>query len=327
VKAWRVTQHGEPEQVLELADIPRPAPGPGQILVRVLAAAANFPDVLLCRGVYQVKVPLPFTLGVELCGEVIEVGAGVTCFSVGDRVIGDTALPHGAFAEYALMDASAALPAPRALDDAEAAPFYITYETCWVGLHRRARLQPGETLLVHAAAGGVGTGAIQLGKAAGARVIGVVGGPDKAAVAKEAGADIVIDRSEEDFVAVVKEATGGKGADVVFDPVGGDVFYKSTKCVAFEGRILVVGFASGDIPAAALNHALVKNYDILGLQARTYRFVENDAIREHYAALLRLTETGVIKTMVTERLSLADVPDGLRRLGAGTTTGRIVFIP
>ena len=327
MKAWRVTQHGEPEQVLELADIPRPAPGPGQILVRVLAAAANFPDVLLCRGTYQVKVPLPFTLGVELCGEVIEVGAGVTCFSVGDRVIGDTALPHGAFAEYALMDASAALPAPRALDDAEAAPFYITYETCWVGLHRRARLQPGETLLVHAAAGGVGTGAIQLGKAAGARVVGVVGGPGKAAVAKEAGADIVIDRSVEDFVAVVKEVTGGKGADVVFDPVGGDVFYKSTKCVAFEGRILVVGFASGDIPAAALNHALVKNYDILGLQARTYRFVENDAIREHYAALLRLTETGVIKTMVTERLSLADVPDGLRRLGAGTTTGRIVFIP
>ncbi len=242
-------------------------------------------------------------------------------------MIGDTALPHGVFAEYALMDASAALPAPRALDDAEAAPFYITYETCWVGLHRRARLQPGETLLVHAAAGGVGTGAIQLGKAAGARVIGVVGGPEKAMVAKEAGADIVIDRSVEDFVAVVKEVTGGKGADVVFDPVGGDVFYKSTKCVAFEGRILVVGFASGDIPSAVLNHALVKNYDILGLQARTYRFLENDAIKEHYAALLRLTETGVIKTMVTERLSLADVPDGLRRLGAGTTTGRIVFIP
>jgi NADPH2:quinone reductase len=185
VKAWPVTQHGEPEQVLELADIPRPAPGPGQILVRVLAAAANFPDVMLCRGTYQVKVPLPFTLGVELCGEVIEVGDGVTCFAVGDRVIGDTALPHGAFAEYALMDASAALPAPRALDDAEAA--------------------------------------IQLGKAAGARVIGVVGGPQKAAVAKEAGADIVIDRSEEDFVSVVKEVTGGKGADVVFNPVGGDV--------------------------------------------------------------------------------------------------------
>jgi NADPH2:quinone reductase len=225
------------------------------------------------------------------------------------------------------MDASAALPAPKALDDAEAAPFYITYETCWVGLHRRARLQAGETLLVHAAAGGVGTGAIQLGKAAGARVIGVVGGPEKAALAREVGADIVIDRSHEDFVTVVKEETGGKGADVVFDPVGGDAFYKSTKCIAFEGRILVVGFASGTIPSAALNHALVKNYDILGLQARSYRFVANEATKDHYAALLRLTETGAIRTVVTERLSLADVPDGLRRLGAGTTTGRIVFIP
>ena len=327
MKAWQVTQHGEPEDVLELADIPRPEPGPGQVLVRVLAAAANFPDVLLCRGTYQVKIPLPFTLGVELCGEVIGAGPGVTGFALGDRVIGDTALPHGAFAEYALMDESAALPAPAALDDAEAAPFYVTYETCWVGLHRRARLQKGETLLVHAAAGGVGTGAIQLGKAAGARVIGVVGGPEKMALAKEVGADVVIDRSEEDFVPVVKEVTGGRGADVVFDPVGGDVFYKSTKCIAFEGRILVVGFASGDIPSAALNHALVKNYDILGLQARTYRFLEQEAIKDHYAELVRLTETGTIRTVGTERLSLADVPDGLRRLGAGTTTGRIVFVP
>ena len=128
-------------------------------------------------------------------------------------------------------------------------------------------------------------------------------------------------------MSVVKEVTGGKGANVVFDPVGGDVFHKSTKCIAFEGRILVVGFASGDIPAAALNHALVKNYDIVGLSARTYRVLENQAIRDHYAALLKLTETGAVKTVVTERLSLADVPDGLRRLGAGRTTGRIVFIP
>jgi len=327
LKAWQVTQHGEPEEVLQLADITQPEPGPGQVLVRVLAAAANFPDVLLCRGTYQLKVPMPFTLGVELCGEVVAAGPGVTGVAVGDRVIGDTALPHGAFAEYALMDASAALPAPRALDDAEAAPFYITYETCWVGLHRRARLREGETLLVHAAAGGVGTGAIQVGKAAGARVIGVVGGPEKAALAKEVGADVVIDRSAEDFVTVVKEVTGGKGADVVFDPVGGEAFYKSTKCIAFEGRILVVGFASGDVPSAALNHALVKNYDILGLQARTYRFLENQATRDHYDALLKLTETGAIRTAVTERLSLDDVPDGLRRLGAGLTTGRIVFMP
>jgi NADPH:quinone reductase len=327
VKAWQVTQPGEPEKVLELADIARPEPGPGQLLVRVLAAAANFPDVLLCRGEYQVKVPLPFTLGVELCGEVVEAGPGAGGFAPGDRVIGDTALPNGAFAEYAIMDASAALPAPPALDDAEAAPFYVTYETCWLGLHRRARLAPGETLLVHAAAGGVGTGAIQVGKAAGARVIGVVGGAQKVALAKEVGADVVINRDEEDFVAVVKQVTGGKGADVVFDPVGGDSFYKSTKCIAFEGRIVVVGFASGEIPSAALNHALVKNYDIIGLQGRTYRFLEGGAVREHYAQLVKLTETGAIRTVVTERLPLAEVPDGLRRLGAGTTTGRIVFIP
>jgi NADPH:quinone reductase len=327
VKAWQVTKHGEPEDVLEFTEIARPEPGPGQIMVRVLAAAANFPDVLLCRGVYQVKVDLPFTLGVEMCGEVIELGAGVSDFAVGMRVIGDTALPNGAFAEYALMDASAALPAPAALDNAEAAPFYVTYETCWVGLHRRARLAKGETLLVHAAAGGVGTGAIQVGKAAGAHVIGVVGGAAKMALAKEVGADVVINREEEDFVAVVKEVTAGKGANVVFDPVGGESFYKSTKCIAFEGRIMIVGFASGDIPSAALNHALVKNYDILGLQARSYRFLKAGAVRQHYAELLKLTESGAVRTVVTERLSLADVPDGLRRLGAGTTTGRIVFIP
>jgi NADPH:quinone reductase len=327
VKAWQVTQLGEPENVLELADTDRPEPGPGQILVRVLAAAANFPDVLMCRGVYQVKMPLPFTLGVEMCGEVVQVGPAVTGFAVGDRVIGDTALPHGAFAEYAVMDASAALPAPPVLDDAEAAPFFVTYETCWVGLHRRARLQPGETLLVHAAAGGVGTGAVQVGKAAGARVIGVVGGAAKVPLAKEVGADIVINRDEEDFVAVVKEVTGGKGADVIFDPVGGDSFYKSTKCIAFEGRILVIGFASGDIPSAALNHALVKNYDIIGFQMRSYRIQQVSAVRSFHAELVKLTETGAIRTIVTERLSLDAVPDGLRRLAAGATTGRIVFIP
>jgi NADPH2:quinone reductase len=327
VKAWQVTEHGEPEKVLEFTDIDRPEPGPGQIQVRVLAAAANFPDILLCRGVYQEDFGLPFTLGVEMCGEVAAVGAGVAGFAPGDRVIGDTALPHGAFAEYAIMEAAAALPAPPALDDAEAAPFFVTYETCWVGLHRRARLQAGETLLVHAAAGGVGTGAIQIGKAAGARVIGVVGGADKVALAREVGADVVINRHDEDLVKVVKEVTGGRGADVVFDPVGGDSFYKSTKCIAFEGRILVVGFASGDMPSAALNHALVKNYDIIGLQARAYRIRQVTAVREYYDALVKLTETGAVRTVVTERLPLDQVADGLRRLGAGTTTGRIVFIP
>lgn len=327
MKAWRVTRPGEPQDVLDLAEVARPAAGPGQLLVRVLAAAANFPDALLCRGTYQVRPPLPFTPGVELCGEVTETGPGVTGFAPGDRVIGGTVLPHGAFAEYALMSAAEAMPAPPGLDDAEAAPFHITYQTGWFGLHRRARLEASETLLVHAAAGGVGSGAIQLGKAAGARVIGVAGGPRKAAIARELGADVVVDRQREDFVAVVKEVTGGHGADVVYDPVGGEAFRRSTKCIAFEGRIVVVGFASGDIPQAALNHALVKNYSIVGLHWGLYQRLEPEAIRACHAELTRLTAAGAIRPLISERLSLADVPDGLRRLAAGTTAGRIVFLP
>jgi NADPH:quinone reductase len=327
VKAWQVSANGEPQDVLELVEVPRPEAGPGQLLVRVLAAAANFPDLLMCRGTYQVRPPLPFCPGVELCGEVVEAGPGVGGYSAGDRVLGTAVLPHGGFAEYAVVDAGRALPAPEGLDDAEAAPFRVTYQTGWFGLHRRARLAAGETLLVHAAAGGVGSGAVQLGKAAGARVIGVAGGPEKAAAVRELGADVVIDRHAEDFVAVVKEVTGGHGADVVYDPVGGEAFRRSTKCIAFEGRILIVGFASGDIPSAALNHALVKNYSIVGLHWGLYEQRAPGSILDCHAELSRLVTAGAIRPLVSERLTLADVPDGLRRLGEGTTIGRIVFQP
>jgi NADPH2:quinone reductase len=295
--------------------------------VRVLAAAANFPDVLFCLGTYQVRPPLPFIPGVELCGEVVAAGPDVTGFAPGDRVMGAAVVGHGAFAEYALMPAVAAMPAPPGLDDAEAAPFHMTYQTGWFGLHRRAGLAAGETLLVHAAAGGVGSGAVQLGKAAGARVIGVAGGPAKAAVARDLGADVVVDRYSEDFVAVVKDVTGGRGADVVYDPVGGEAFRRSTKCIAFEGRIVIVGFASGDIPSAALNHALVKNYSILGLHWGLYLQRDPDAVRACHAELTRLAAAGSIRTLISERLTLADVPDGLRRLADGSTVGRIVFLP
>jgi len=327
VKAWQIRWHGVPEDVLELAEVPRPTPGAGQLLVRVRAAAANFPDVLMCEGSYQVRPPLPFTPGLELCGEVVECGPDVTGFRVGDRVIGAAALPSGGFAEYALMVADRSYPAPAELDDAEAAPFLVTYQTGWFGLHHKARLQPGETLLVHAAAGGVGSGAVQLGKAAGARVIGVVGGPAKAALARELGADVVIDRYDQDLVAVVKEVTNGKGADVVYDPVGGDSFRKSTKCIAFEGRIVIVGFASGDIPQAALNHALVKNYDILGLHWSLYEGRAPELVRETQQNLLKLVSAGQLKPLITQRLPLTEVPSALTRLAAGDTTGRLVFIP
>ncbi|MFD5350222.1 zinc-binding dehydrogenase, partial [Streptomyces anulatus] len=211
MQAWRVHRNGEPGEVMRLEETDRPTPGDGQVLVEVRAANVNFPDALLCRGQYQVRPPLPFTPGVEVCGTTED----------GRRVLATPALPHGGFADYVVADEAALLPAPDALDDAEAAALHIGYQTGWFGLHRRARLQPGETLLVHAAAGGVGSAAVQLGRAAGAKVIGVVGGPEKAAVARELGCDLVIDRRSEDIVAAVKDATGGRGADVVYDPVGG----------------------------------------------------------------------------------------------------------
>ena len=327
MRAWQVERIGEPRDVLTLTEVPDPEPGPGQVLVRVLGAAANFPDVLMCRGGYQVRPPLPYTPGIELCGEVVAAGPGVAGVAVGDRVIGGPAMPYGAFAELALMNAEAALPAPAGLDDAEAAAFFITYQTGWFGLHRRAQLAAGETLLVQAAAGGVGSGAVQLGKAAGARVIGVVGGERKAEVARSLGADVVIDRLSQDFVSVVKDVTGGRGADVVYDSVGGEAYTRSTKCVAFEGRIVVVGFASGEIPSAALNHALIKNYSIVGLHWGLYQTKEPQAIRDAHAQLTKLVADGAIRPLVGERLGLAEVARGLQRLADGDTVGRIVVTP
>ena len=326
MKAWRVSGLGEPREVMGLGEVPVPEPDAGQLLVRVLGAAANFPDVLMCRGLYQVKPALPFTPGVELCGEVAALGPGTTGFAVGDRVIGASVLPSGGFAELALMDTATTFSAPDGLDDAQAGAFYIGYQTGWFGLHRRAHLQPGETLLVHAAAGGVGSAAVQLGKAAGARVIGVVGGPEKADVARTLGADVVVDRHTEDFVEVVKDVTGGRGADVVYDPVGGDAYQRSTKCIAFEGRILVVGFAGGQIQSAALNHALVKNYSIVGLHWGLYTTKDPALVRICHDELCKLVADGLAKPLVSERLALDAVADGLQRLADGTTVGRVAYV-
>jgi NADPH:quinone reductase len=329
VKAWQVPELGEPRDVLRLAEVPDPAPGPGQVLVKVLAAAANFPDVLMCRGGYQVRPPLPYIPGIELCGEVVTAGPEVTGVAPGDRLVGGpvTGSGGGAFAELTLMNAATALPAPDGLDDAEAAAFFVTYQTGWFGLHRRARLAAGETLLVHAAAGGVGSGAVQLGRAAGARVIGVAGGERKAEAARALGADVVIDRNTQDFVEVVKEVTDGRGADVIYDPVGGDTYARSTKCVAFEGRILVIGFAGGQIQSAALNHALVKNYSIVGLHWGLYQSKNPQLIRDCHAQLTAMVAEGAIRPLVSERLGLDQVPAGLQRLADGGTVGRVVFVP
>lgn len=326
MKAWQVTANGEPRDVMRLTELPDPEPGPGEVLLRVRAAAVNFPDALLCRGQYQVRPPLPFTPGVELCGEVLAAGEGASA-RPGDRVLAQPRLPVGAFAERTVAPAEAVRPAPEGLDDAEAAALHIGYQTGWFALHRRARIQAGETLLVHAAAGGVGSAAVQLGKAAGATVIGVVGGPEKARTARDLGCDVVIDRRTEDIVATVKEATGGRGADVVYDPVGGDAYAKSVKCIAFEGRVVVVGFASGSIPTPGLNHALVKNYSILGLHWGLYNQHDPAAVAECHRRLTGLVAEGAVRPLVSERVPMAGAAEAVQRVADGASTGRVVVTP
>ncbi|MEV0844336.1 NADPH:quinone oxidoreductase family protein [Streptomyces sp. NPDC049954] len=317
MRAWQVRETGEPVESMRLAEVERPVPGPGQLLVRVSAANVNFPDALLCRGQYQIRPPLPFTPGVELCGLTED----------GRRVIGTPALPYGGFADYAVMEEAATLPAPDSLDDAQAAALHIGYQTGWFGLHRRAAIRPGETLLVHAAAGGVGSAAVQLGRAAGAKVIGVVGGPEKARTARELGCDLVLDRHTDDLIAGVKEFTGGRGADVVYDPVGGDAYTKSAKCVAFEGRIVIVGFTSGTIPAPALNHAMVKNYSILGLHWGLYARHDPAAIGACHRELTKLAAEGAIAPLVSARLPLEQAAEAVQKVADGASTGRICVIP
>ncbi len=318
MRAWRVHQLGDPSEVMSLDEVEQPTPGEGQVLVKVRAAALNFPDVLMAMGTYQEKPPLPYTPGIELCGEIV---------GTGQRVLGSPSGGPGAFAEYALMDADGAFPVPDGMTDEKAASLYLTYQTGYVGLHRRAGIQPGEWLLVHAGAGGVGTAAIQLGKAAGARVIATAGGARKTEVCRQLGADHVIDYTSEDFVPIVKEVTGGHGADVVYDPVGGDVFDQSRKCVAFEGRIVVVGFTSGRIPAAPANHVLVKNYSVVGLHWGLYRKYDPAMFGMVHEQLTRLVEEGHIDPLVGETLPLDQAPQALAKLADRSTVGKVVLVP
>ncbi|MFM9540986.1 NADPH:quinone oxidoreductase family protein [Streptomyces turgidiscabies] len=317
MQAWQVHQNGEPSEAMVLGEVERPVPAEGQVLLKVRAATINFPDVLMCRGEYQVRPPLPFTPGVEICGETED----------GRRVIGNPVLPYGGFAEYVVADSRGLFTAPESLDDAEAAALLIGYQTGWFGLHRRAALEAGETLLVHAAAGGVGSAAVQLGKAAGATVIGVVGGAEKVSVARELGCDVVIDRHTENVVGAVKEATGGRGVDVVYDPVGGEAYTQSTKVVAFEGRIVVVGFASGTIPSPGLNHALVKNYSILGLHWGLYNTKNPKLVQHCHEQLTELAARGAIKPLVSERVPLVGAAAAVQRVADGVTTGRVAVLP
>jgi NADPH2:quinone reductase len=321
MKAWQVQELGEPLDVLRWVDVEEPETGPGLLKVRVDAVALNFPDLLLCRGTYQEKPPLPFTPGVEVCGTVLEGPRE------GERVLAAPGLPRGGMAERVVVAEAAALPVPTTMPVAKAASMLVTYQTGYVGLHRRGQLKAGETLLVHAGAGGVGTAAIQLGLAAGARVIATAGGPDKVQVCKDLGADVVIDYNAEDFVEIVKDVTEGRGADVIYDSVGGDVFDKSRRCVAFEGRIVIVGFAGGRIADAPTNHALVKNYAVVGLHWGLYRKHEPSIIPATHTALVQLWEQGLIDPLIGAELPLSEAPQALTRLGDRGTVGKVVLLP
>jgi NADPH2:quinone reductase len=322
VPAWQVTGRGEPEEVLRWRDVDTPRPGPGQVLVEVDAAAVTVPDLLLCRGTYHHKPPAPFTLGCEASGRIAAVGHDVD-LAVGQRVL-TAPLTYGCFAEQVLVSSGDILPIPSNMSPVVAAGLFMAYQTSWVALHRRARLQAGETLLVHGAAGGVGTAAVQLGKAAGARVIATAGDKAKAAACHTSGADEIIDHRGEDVAARVLDITAGRGADVVFDPVGGPMFEASRRCLAVEGRILVVGFAAGIARPVAVNHLLLKNHAIIGFRLQPFR-EDHAYTRAVHDELIRLHRLGAITPPVSAELSMSDAPEAVALLRERTVTGRVVL--
>jgi NADPH2:quinone reductase len=322
--AWTVREHGEPGAVLRWETLPDPHPGAGQIRVRVAATSCNFADVLLCRGEYQQKPTMPFTPGLELCGIVDEVGSGVAPALVGSRIVGQPHLPHGGFAELALMTVADAAVVPPALDDVTAATLHLTYLTAWLGLHRRASVRPGDIVVVTAAAGGVGSAAVQLARAAGATVIGIASGQRKLDAVAELGADLAIDGADGDVIARVREIAPG-GVDIVFDTVGGHSYECATKYIAFEGTIVVVGFASGAIPQPRLNHAFVKNYTIAGLHWALYRQNRPELVRRAQTEIFEMAAIGQITPRITGCLGIDAVPAALEELGHGRTQGKTVI--
>ena len=327
VRAWVVRRNGPPES-MTFEDLPNAPPPPGRLRIAVEAAGINFFDSLLIAGTYQQKPELPFVPGAEVAGTVVDAPPG-SGFAPGDRVLArlqSDGISGGGYADTAHPRPQDALKIPDSMSFDVAAAFFINYETGWFGLHRRANIQPGEFLLVHAAAGGVGSAAVQLGKAAGATVIASVGSPEKAEVCRKLGADLVIEHREQDLVQAVKDFTHGHGADVVYDPVGGDAFERSTKCIAFEGRLIVVGFTSGQIPQVRTNHVLIKNYSVVGLHWGLYAERRPDLIDQCADELLRLYAAGRIAPYVSRKVPLERAAEALGDVAAGRTTGKTVLM-
>ena len=308
---------------LDFEEMDLPPPGPEDVRIKVRAASVNFPDLLMTDGKYQFKPEPPYVVGGELAGDVVAVGPRVRQFKVGDSVVGGGLT--GAFAEECQRPASQLRRMPAGADYATAAAFTAAYLTAYVSLVRRAEIKAGEWLLVHGAAGGMGLAAVDLGRHLGARVIATASSEEKRRFLKSYGADHVLPSSG--FREAVKELTGGNGADVIYDPVGGDVFDESVRCIAFDGRLLVVGFTSGRIPSVAVNMPLIKGFSVVGVRAGEYgrRFPEKG--RENIAAIDGLLAEKKIRPHIGARFSLARAIDAMRMLKDRTIIGKAVIEP
>jgi len=317
MQAWQVTALGEPQDVLRLDEVADLSPGPGQVAVRVRATAANFPDVLLCRGHYQDRPALPFTPGIELCGDVLALGDGVEGLAVGDRVLGGAVIPHGGYAEQALMTASDTFLAPVSLDDAAAASLHVAYQTGWFGLHRRAALQPGETLLVHAAAGGVGSAAVVAARHLGAEVVATAGSEAKLELPLSLGASQAVTYDRLSEIAPV---------DVVLDPVGGQLFADSIGLLRPLGNAVAIGFAGGAWPS--LDPALLvgRNVGAQGFYLGRLMQREPGLVREAALELLRLWREGDVWPLVGSTFPLADVAEAHRLIESRQSTAKVVLV-
>ena len=307
---------------LKLEDIELPPLAANQARVRVRAAAVNFPDILTVQGKYQHKPELPFTPGSEAAGDVIAVGDAVTNVKIGDRVMCGGL---GGYAEEMQVYAAGLRPIPRGIDYAQAAGFTVAYLTAYVALVRRAQLQAGEWLLVHGAAGGVGLAAVDLGKHLGAKVIATASTQAKRDFLKSYGADHVLEPSG--FREQVKEITAGHGADVIYDPVGGDVFDESTRCIAFDGRITIIGFTSGRIPSIGVNMPLIKGYSIMGVRAGEYSRQFPEKGRQNMFAITKLLAEKKIRPHIHARFPLAQAVDAMRTLQDRNVIGKVIIEP
>jgi NADPH:quinone reductase len=325
MKAMIVRELGEPAVRLQPGDAPEPTAGPDQVVIDVRAIGCNFADILVVQGKYQVKPPLPFSPGLEVAGTIAAVGEGVRHFQVGQRVA--ALLTWGGYAERAVAQVTDVFPLPDAVSFEDAAALGIVYQTSYCALTHRVRLKKGDTLLVHAAAGGVGLAAVQIGKALGARVIATAGSPAKLDIARANGADVCIDYRAEDWIERVKQETGGRGVDIVYDPVGGDTFDGSTKVIAFEGRILVVGFAGGRIADVATNRILVKNIDVVGVHWGLYRQKAPALVDQWQSALFAMVGSGKLRPVVSRTFPLAQAAAALDFIAGRDSYGKVLLTP